>query len=144
MKQEKGRKEVEKARLSLMEKLIEKSDIKVPRLMIDSELNRMLAEMSAQISEMGMKLEDYLKHIHKTEDDIRKEWESDAEKRVKTQIIMTEIAVAEKLEPAKEAIEKEVNTLMSMYKDADRMRATIYVEQFLTNDLVWKFLEAVK
>ncbi len=144
MKQEKARKEVEKARLTLMEKLIEKSDIKMPRIMIDSELNRMQSEMAAQVEQMGLKLADYLKHIGKTDEDMRKDWENDAIKRVKTQIIMTHVAVEEKLEPQKEAVELEVATLMNMYKDADKMRATIYVEQFLTNDLVWKFLEGKK
>jgi len=143
LKQEKARKEMEKARLTLMEKLIEKSDIKMPRIMIDSEINRMLSEMTAQISQMGLKLEDYLKHINKTEDDLRKDMEPDAVKRAKTQIIMTDIAVAEKIEPKKEDIENEVTALMKHYQDADKVRATIYVEQFLTNDLVWKFLEEV-
>lgn len=141
MKQEKARKEVEKSRLTLMEKLIEKSEIKMPQIMIDSELNRMTSEMAAQVEQMGLKLEDYLKHIGKTNEDMRTEWLPDAIKRVKTQIIMTHIAVEEKLEPQKEAVDLEVATLMNMYKDADKMRATIYVEQFMTNDLVWKFLE---
>lgn len=144
IKEEKARKEVEKARLTLMEKLIEKSDIKMPRIMIDSELNRMMSEMSANVSQMGLKLEDYLKHIGKSLEDFRKDAEPDAVKRAKTQIIMTHVAVEEKLEPSKEAVEKEVTALMNHYKDADKMRATIYVEQFLTNELVWKFLEGNK
>ncbi len=142
MKQEKARKEVEIARLKLMETLIEKSDIKLPRIMIDSEINRMISEMSAQISQMGLKLEDYLKHIGKTEDDMRKDAEPDAIKRAKTQVIMNEVSIKEKLEPSKEAVDKEVAALMAHYKDADKTRATIYVEQFMTNDLVWKFLES--
>lgn len=141
MKQEKIRKEQEKSRLTLIERLIEKSEIKMPRIMIDAELNRMISEMDAQVSQIGMKLTDYLKHIGKSEDDMRKEWENDAIKRAKTQIIMNHIAVAEKIEPKKEDLDKEVHMLMNHYKDADRVRATIYVEQFMTNDLVWKFLE---
>ncbi len=143
MKDEKARKEVEIARLKLMETLIEKSDIKLPRIMIDSEINRMMSEMSAQISQIGMKLEDYLKHIGKTEDDMRKDAEPDALKRAKTQVIMNEISIKEKLEPEKEAVEKDVAALMRHYKDADKTRATIYVEQFMTNDMVWKFLEGL-
>jgi trigger factor len=141
MGNEKARKEVEIARLKLMETLIEKSDIKLPRIMIDSEINRMIGEMTSQISQMGLKLDDYLKHIGKTEEDMRKDAEPDALKRAKTQVIMNEIAVKEKLEPKKEDLDKEVAALMAYYKDADKTRATIYVEQFMTNDLVWKFLE---
>ena len=144
MKQEKMRKEQEKARLTLIEKLIESSDIHMPRIMVDAELNRMMSEMDAQVSQMGLKLTDYLKHINKTEEDMRKEWEPDAIKRAKTQIIMNHIAVAENIEPQKDEVQKEVDALMNHYKDADRMRATIYVEQFMTNDLVWKFLEKTK
>lgn len=141
--EEKARREMEIARLKLMESLIEKSDIKLPQIMIDSEINRMMSEMSAQISQMGLKLEDYLKHINKTEEDMRKEAQPDAIKRAKTQVIMNEIAISEKLEPKKEDVDKEVAALMAHYKDADKTRATIYVEQFMTNDLVWKFLEGL-
>ncbi len=141
IKQEKARKEVEKSRLKLMETLIETSDIKMPEIMVESEINRMISEMSANISQMGLKLEDYLKHIGKTIEDMQKDARPDAVKRAKTQIIMNEIAIQEKLEPSKEAVDKEVEALMNYYKDADKMRATIYVEQFMTNDLVWKFLE---
>lgn len=141
--EEKARKEMEIARLKLMETLIEKSDIKLPQIMIDSEINRMMSEMSAQISQMGLTLADYLKHIGKTEDEMRKEALPDAIKRAKTQVIMNEIAINEKLEPNKEDVEKEVAALMNHYKDADKTRATIYVEQFMSNDMVWKFLESL-
>ena len=68
----------------------------------------------------------------------------DAEKRAKTQLLLNKIAIDEKIEIKEEDIKKEVDALLNYYKDADRVRATIYVETIMLNEAVWKFLEEQK
>ncbi len=141
---DKTRKEKEKKRLKIMEDIIKDSEIEMPEMLIASELEKMIAEMSSNISEMGLSIEDYLKHIGKTQEDIKKEWRPDAEKRAKTQLLLNKIAIEEKIEVSEEAIKKEVDSLLNYYKDADRVRATIYVETIMLNEAVWKWLEEQK
>jgi len=141
---DKTRKEKEKKRLTAMDEIIKDSEVEMPQMLVTSELEKMVAEMSTNISQMGLSIEDYLKHIGKTLEDIKKEWTPDAEKRAKTQLLLNKIAIDEKIELKEEDIKKEVDALLNYYKDADRVRATIYVETIMLNEAVWKWLEEQK
>lgn len=138
---EKNRKEKDKKRLSLMDTLIEDSEITMPKMLVESELSRMVHELGANISQMGLNVETYLKHIGKTIDELKKEWVPDAEKRAKTQLILNQIALDEKITVSEDDIKKEVEQIMQVYKDADKTRAEIYVETVLINEKVWAWLE---
>ncbi|MBU3668436.1 MAG: hypothetical protein FGM57_00545 [Candidatus Taylorbacteria bacterium] len=139
---EKTRKEKEKKRLAVMTELLEKAEVKMPKLLVESELGKMLNELGANLSQMGLNIETYLKHINKTIEDIRKEWLPDAEKRAKTQLILNQIALDEKITVPAEEIQKEVAIVMNHYKDADKTRAEIYIETVLLNEKVWQWIEA--
>lgn len=138
---EKTRKEKDKKRLSIMEELIKTSEITMPKMLVESELGKMVHEMSANISQMGLNIETYLKHVGKTIEELKTEWTPDAEKRAKTQLILNQIAIDEKITVSEDDIKKEVEQIMQVYKDADRTRAEIYVETVLLNEKVWAWLE---
>jgi len=134
----------EKTRVRIADAISDKSTVELPDIIVESELNRTEAQFRADIERMGVKLEDYLQHAKKTLEEIRVEWRPHAEKKAKLQIILNEIAKAEKIVPAKEEVEAEVNHIVEHYADADRERATAYAETVLTNEKVFKFLENVE
>jgi len=140
---EKEQKAQDKKKLTIIEEIIKNSKIEMPKALVISELNKMQAQFEDDINRMGMKPEDYLKHIKKTWEDLRKEWMDDAEKRAKLQIVIHNIAIAEKIEPKKEEVEAESKHLMELYKDANPERVKIYVEANLVNKMVFEFLEAL-
>ena len=72
---------------------------------------------------------------------MRNEFRADAEKRAKLQMIIHSISEKENLKPTDEEIEKDVDQIVKMYKDADPARARAYVEQMLENEKVFKFLD---
>lgn len=133
-----------KHRAKLTDKIIEDSQFELPQILIDSELNQMFAQMESDLKRANMKLDDYFTHIKKTKDDLKKEWTPAAEKRARLQLVLNEIAKVEKIEPDKEALEKEVKHLLEHYKDADEMRVRIYVASVLQNEAVMKLLEDQK
>lgn len=130
-----------KQRMRIAEGIIEKSAIPLPRLFVDLELEKMLAQFKGDISRMGLKFDEYLKHIKKTEEDLLKEWVPDAEKRGKFQLVLNEIARREHIAAPEADTTKEVAHIMEHYKDADPESARIYVETILKNELVFKLLE---
>ena len=71
---------------------------------------------------------------------IKKEWLPSAEKRVKVQLVLNKIADVEKVKPTEDDIKKEVDALISQYKDADPVRARMYIESVLTNEMVLRKL----
>jgi trigger factor len=101
----------------------------------------MMAQFQDDIAKSGLSIEDYLKHIKKTIDEIRGEWTETATKRAKSQVILNEISRAEGIQAPEEEVKKEMDHVLAHHKDADRFRVRMYVETFLTNELVFKFLE---
>jgi FKBP-type peptidyl-prolyl cis-trans isomerase (trigger factor) len=124
--------------------IIDGSTIELPQILIDSELGQMFAQMEEDLKRANLKMDDYLAHIKKTKEDLKTEWTPSAEKRAKLQLILNEIAKAEKVEADKTAIDNQVAELLTMYKDADEHRVRTYVASVLTNEAVMKMLEEAK
>ena len=141
IKTEKTIEQKDKVRLSIVEELVKQTEGEIPEILIQSETDKMLYKLEADITNIGFKVEDYLKQINKTEADLRGEWRADAEKRAKLQMIIHTISEKENLKPTEEEIEADVVKITEMYKDADPSRARAYVEQMLENEKVFHFLE---
>lgn len=131
----------DKKRLVLAEAIVSKTKTALPEILVAHELHKMEAQFTDDVSRMGTKMEDYLKHIKKTIDDLRKDWRGDAEKRAKLQLVVNKIASLEKITPTREEVTKEVKKLLEHHKDASKDRAEVYIEMVLTNEKVFEFLE---
>lgn len=142
LKMEKETVEKDKLRLAIVEELLKETSGDIPEILIQSETDKILYKLEADITNMGFKFDDYLIQIKKTEEDLRKEWRADAEKRAKLQLVIHTISDKENLKPTEEEIEKEVTNIVTMYKDADPIRARAYVENMMENEKVFQFLES--
>ena len=141
---EKELKAKEKNRLSIIKAVIEKTEMALPRVIVESELDRMLGQMKDDIERMGLKMPDYLKRINKTENDLRKDWEKDAIERAKMELIIDSIAREEKIIAPEEEVEKEVKHLSEHYSETDPIRAQSYFRHVIKNEKVFEFLENPK
>jgi trigger factor len=144
LKLEKEQKVREKRRSAIMEKLIAETKADLPNVIVEGELNTMLAQMRADITRFGGTWEDYLSHSKKTEEELKADWRNDAEKRAMSQLLLHKIAQAEKLTATDEEIEVELVRVLATVQDADEERARAYLYQALTNEKVLKFLEENK
>src|SRR3989338_4589232 len=131
----------EKTRLKIIEAIIKETEIDLPEILAEIELDKMMHRMESDIAQIGLKFEDYLKHLNKTADDLKKEIRPDAEKKAKLGLILNEIAKAEKFAADKEQVDREVAHILEHYKDADPERARIHAENVLSNEKVFVFLE---
>lgn len=141
LKLEKEQKLREKRRTAIMEKLVAETKTELPDVIIEGELNNMLAQMRADITRFGGTWEEYLAHSKKTEEEIKKDWISDAHKRAMSQLLLHKIGQTEKLTATEEEVEVELVRLLATVQDADEERAKAYLYQALTNDKVLAFLE---
>ncbi len=144
IKQERLNQQREKKRIGIAEDLVLECKIDLPEAFVEQEIALMLARFKDDISRMGLKFDEYLKHIKKTEEDLRKDWRVDAEKKAKLELVFVEIAKAEKIKPEEEKVSKEVEHLIEHYPTADKDRARAYIIKQLTQDLVFEFLESQK
>lgn len=138
---EKGNTNKEKTRLKIIEKIIDDSTLEVPEILTNMELDKIMYKMESDITNMGLKFEDYLKHLSKTVPDLRKEFSKDAEKKAKLALILNKIADVEKITPSEEDINREVDMILAHYKDADPERAKTHAFNVLTNEKIFQFLE---
>lgn len=127
-----------------MEKIADGITVTLPQILVEGELDRMIAKFKNDIERMGMKFEEYIASTKKSLEEIRKEWETDAQKRVKIQIALNEIAANEKLKVSPEDLESRVEDFLEQIKDADPARVRIHIENMLMNEEVFKFLEGQK
>ncbi|MDP3902233.1 MAG: trigger factor [bacterium] len=145
---DKKNKEKERIRVEILDKIADKMETEIPGIMTQSEQDKMLADMQSQIVNMGMKWEDYIKHINKTEDGLKKDWEADALKRVKYGLALNKIADEEKIEVKEEELSDEVEKTATHYEShghkVDKNQLKNYLYGILRNNKVWKILEEAK
>lgn len=137
-------------RLSVINKITEASKIELPEILISQEQNKMIQELKASLKEMGLRFEDYLKRIHKTEKELAQDFVKDADQRVKAGLCLREIARQEKIEVSAQEIEDEINKTLSRFLDVAKARKNIdfeafrvYTEGILENEKVFQFLENI-
>jgi FKBP-type peptidyl-prolyl cis-trans isomerase (trigger factor) len=141
LKQEKETRAQSKKRMKIIDGILSGTKIEIPRVVLESELDTIIAQFKADIGQMGASFEDYLKHVGKTESGIRKEFEPDAQKRAKIEFVLHKIGAIENIAPSLEEIEEEVAHILEHYHNADPARTRAYVENVLTNEKVLRFLE---
>jgi len=148
MEMERKKKNEEKRRQDILEKIIPGCKIEIPEVLIENELDKMMAEFEQNILGRGMKLEDYFVSIKKTQAEMRKDWEKSAEKRVKSALALREIARLENISPENAEIEEEMNKTIAYFKsqgdiekNVDMEKLYNYVKGVLANEKVFKLLE---
>lgn len=138
---EKKQENATKHRAEITDRIIEKTEVTLPEILIESEINQMFAQMQDDLKRADLKMEDYLTHIKKTKDDLVAEWKPAAEKRATLQLVLNEIARKEKMSPDIEKVTEQTKELMERFKDADEQRVRLYVASVLLNEEVMKLLE---
>jgi len=123
---------------------MEKTNIEIPSVLVEYELDKMMHQMEHDIAMSGMKFDEYLEKIEKTKETLREDWRETGEKRAKMHMIINAIAEEEKISPTKEELETETAKLMEQYKDMkdiDENNVRMYVAGILTNQKVFDLLE---
>lgn len=141
---EKKQENTAKHRADITDGIVEKTEISLPKILVDSEINQMSAQMKEDIERANLNMDDYLAHIKKTEDELKAEWLPAAEKRAKLQLVLNEIAKKEEIVPEKDQMEAQTKELLERFKDADEHRVRLYVASVLLNEAVMKSLEAAE
>ena len=132
----------------LIEMLIEKTTLDVPKSLIISEMDVMMRELENDVAKMGMQKEQYFEQVKTTEVKIREEWEKkQAPNRVKAALVLKDLAESNKLEPAKDDIQAKVDQVVQQQTaygqdpvKLDIQRIYEAIKGSLTNEEVFKFL----
>jgi trigger factor len=101
---------------ALMEKLLEANDFALPAVLVDREVEALAKEAKGYVEQAGVDWDAYLKDRSKTEDELHLEYRGEAEKRVKTSLLIEAIAKAEKIFATEADVEAEIAALANQYR----------------------------
>jgi FKBP-type peptidyl-prolyl cis-trans isomerase (trigger factor) len=131
----------DKRRIAIMDAIIAETSFTIPAVVLQSEQERMLAGIEAEVSRAGMSMDDYFKQIDKTREAVLEEFKPEAEKRARFQLLINAIARDAGIMPTDAEVEAEADKLMQAYPGADKARAIAYADLVLTNEKTFELLE---
>lgn len=128
----------EKAKYETQEAVIkavcEDMKVKIPSGMIETEIDNMLKDIEQRLSYQGLKLEQYLQMMGKTEEDMRKEYEPQAIEGIKSRLALEAVIKAEKIEAEDKEVDEKLKEMAKNYgKEND--------EEFLKNENVRNYIK---
>jgi trigger factor len=113
------------ARHDFADKIIEyataNATIDLPDILIDQEVEVMHDELRSALARQGITEEAYLKVVAKTDEDIHAEFRPQAEKRVKTLLVLSEIARAKGVEVPDADVQAEIDRARARYADSPNL-----------------------
>lgn len=145
---EKMQKEAQKTEMKILNKIIEKSKFdSIPEALIKREAQTMLSELEHTIKNQGGKFDDYLLSIKKTKDSLMLDIMPNALKRVKSALVVREIAIQEKITTSDEEVNKKQEALIKQYNEYEKVKQRVkepaykeYLRNTINNDKVTKKL----
>ncbi len=113
--------------------------VDIPSGMIETQIDNMEQDIASRLSYQGMNLDQYLQMIGKTKKEFRDEYKEEAEKQVKTNLVLEAIMKEEKIEVTKEEIEAKIKEMAEMYGQKEEavknnVQLTRYVEETLKTE----------
>lgn len=113
-------------RQQVLEKARDNAEVDIPAVMIDNEVESMLRQMENRFSQQGLKFEDYLSYSGKSLDDVKAEMHSEAEKNVKTELLLDTVAKVENISVEPVDLDQEVVQLAEAYgQEVDKLRKVL-------------------
>lgn len=108
-------------------KVLDNAEIKdIPQVMIDDEVNQQIQRFNSALQTRGLTMQMYQQITGTSNDDLRKQYEEEAQDNVKTNLVLEAVVKAEKIKPTKEDIDEEIKNLAKEYQmDEKRVRQTL-------------------
>lgn len=122
----------EEHRNALLEQILKDVTLDLPDVIIEGEIERMIHDLAHRLSATGITLEAYLENIHKTKDDVERDFRPAAQKRVMSYLTLRAIAKREKIEPSRSDIDAEFEKLLSRYPEPAKVKEQIHEEEVKT------------
>jgi trigger factor len=109
----------------LLEKVADVCKVKVPKVLIEREVEYMMKSLEDDLKTKKLSLEDYYKSIKTDKEKVKKEYEIVAEKRIKQELILDKISQVENLKVTEEEVKDKIKTIAKEIKqDPLKVEAT--------------------
>jgi len=131
----------QKTEIKMLDKIMEKTKFgDIPEMLVNHEAKAMIAELEQGIVSQGGKFEDYLNSMKKTRDQLTLDLLPDAVKRVKSALMIREIALKENIKISEDEVNKKIEELIKQYKGYEKVESRVkepgykaYLQNTMTN-----------
>jgi trigger factor len=148
LEHEQGHAQKDKKREEYIEAIIKNAKVELPEILVHEEIHKMLDEFGYQTQMMSMTVDQYLEKIGKKKDELEKDWEPQAKKRVISALAIKEIVQAEEIKVDAKEVEAEMNKTLTYYKNVKDMEKNIdmerlynYSKNMLESEKTFEFLD---
>ena len=119
---------------AVIKAVCENVKVDIPSGMVETEVENMLKDIEQRLSYQGLKLEQYLQMMGKTQDEMKKEYEPQAIESIKSRLMLEAVIKAEKIEATDEEVDEKLKEMAKNYgKEND--------EEFLKNENVRNYIK---
>ena len=112
--------------------------VELPAEMVEDEVHRAVNEFMGNMQRQGISPEMYFQITGTTQEDLHKQYEADADKRVKTNLVIEAVAAAEGFDATEEEIQKEINDLAAEYNMEVSQVSSLLSPEMLKHDITMK------
>ena len=112
------------------------TEIDIPSGMVETETDNMIKDIEQRLMYQGLNFAQYLQMMGKTEEDMRNEMKEQAERQVKTKLVLEAIVVAEKIEATDEEIKAKLEEMATMYgKDVKELESNASLKAYVAESV---------
>lgn len=106
----------EKKENQVVDKAIENARMEIPKPMLDLQVKQMADDFARRMQQQGLSMEQYFQFTGMTSERMMSELEPQAEKRIKTRLVLEAIAKAENIEVSDERLDEELQKMADAYQ----------------------------
>ena len=109
---------------AVVAKVVENATMEIPDKMIDAQAENMVQDMARRMQSQGLSLDMYLKYTGMTVEQMKEQARPDAEKRIRTRLVLEAVAQAENIQISDEKVDEEVAKMAEAYKmEVDKLKS---------------------
>lgn len=95
----------------VIDEISEKSKFEIPEILLEQEINKKEQEYKSRIENLGMKVEDFLRNQKTSIEELKKGWKKEADKVIRTEIILMKIANEYKIKVENAEVQKQIDEI---------------------------------
>lgn len=117
---------------------VENATIDIPAPMLETEQERMIDEFAQQLSYQGLSFDQYCQYTGASREAMKDQVKPQAERRIRTRLVLEAVAEAEKIEVTDEQYDEEIKVMAEAYgREADDIKKDINeeIEKMIKEDL---------
>ncbi len=108
---------------TVIEKAVENASVDLPAPMVNEQVNQMINEFAGRLQQQGLGIDQYMQMTGMQPQTMMDQMRPEAEKRIKTRLVLEAVAKAENLKATDKDIEKELEKMADMYKmEVDKIK----------------------